>query len=209
VEQAEVSASASTKPLPRIALLGDSIRMSYQPKVGELLAGRAEVMGPTDNCRFALYTVERAPEWFAGFGKVDAVHWNNGLWDCGFYAYRGPKQFSLEDYITNLRTMLAALRKTHAPGAKIIWATCTPQHPARPFRPETYSWRCEDIRRYNAAAAELMLGEGVQINDLHAVISSNCDGMLSADQIHLSPDGVDACARAVVSALTLAGAINN
>ncbi len=43
--------------LPKVLLLGDSIRMSYQPLVAEILTGRAEVVGPADNCQFALYTL--------------------------------------------------------------------------------------------------------------------------------------------------------
>ena len=39
--------------LPRVLLLGDSIRMSYQPHVAELLAGRAVVVGPADNCQYS------------------------------------------------------------------------------------------------------------------------------------------------------------
>ena len=37
--------------LPKVLLLGDSIRMSYQPLVGQLLVGRASVVGPADNCQ--------------------------------------------------------------------------------------------------------------------------------------------------------------
>ena len=45
--------------LPTVLLLGDSIRLSYQPRAGQLLAGRTEVVGPADNCRFALYSLMR------------------------------------------------------------------------------------------------------------------------------------------------------
>ncbi len=41
--------------LPKILLLGDSIRKSYQLSVAEKLAGVAEVVGPEDNCQFSTY----------------------------------------------------------------------------------------------------------------------------------------------------------
>ena len=50
-----------------------------------------------------------------------------------------------------------------------------------------------------------MIGEGVQVNDLHAVVNADVDKLLGEDKLHLSPAGVDACARAVVSALSRAG----
>ena len=43
--------------VPKVLLLGDSIRMSYQPYVACLLDGKAEVIGPTDNCQYSLYTL--------------------------------------------------------------------------------------------------------------------------------------------------------
>ena len=49
--------------LPRVLLLGDSIRMSYQPHVAELLAGRAVVVGPADNCQYSLYTLSSLRRW--------------------------------------------------------------------------------------------------------------------------------------------------
>ena len=70
--------------LPRVMLLGDSIRMSYQPLVAELLAGRAEVFGPRVNGRFALFTLTSIPDWIAEFGRPDLVHWNNGIHDAGY-----------------------------------------------------------------------------------------------------------------------------
>ena len=59
--------------MQRVLLLGDSIRMSYQPLVSELLAGRAEVVGPADNCQYSLYTLSSLPrslsDWPHGGGE--------------------------------------------------------------------------------------------------------------------------------------------
>ena len=42
--------------MKKVVLLGDSIRLGYQPYLTELLKGRAEVGGIEDNGRFSLYT---------------------------------------------------------------------------------------------------------------------------------------------------------
>jgi len=57
-----------------ILLLGDSIRLSYQPLVAAKLDGRAKVVGPSENCRFALYTLMRLDEWLQECGKPDVIH---------------------------------------------------------------------------------------------------------------------------------------
>jgi hypothetical protein len=41
----------------KVLLLGDSIRMSYQRYVARLLEGKETVVGPADNCQYALYTL--------------------------------------------------------------------------------------------------------------------------------------------------------
>ena len=43
--------------MKNVLLLGDSIRMGYEPHVRRKLEGRAEVFGPNENGRFALYTL--------------------------------------------------------------------------------------------------------------------------------------------------------
>ena len=48
---------------PKVLLLGDSIRMSYKPEVTHLLAGKAEVVDPADNCQHSLYTLSSLDGW--------------------------------------------------------------------------------------------------------------------------------------------------
>ena len=43
--------------LPRVLLLGDSIRMTYQPHVARWLEGRAQVVGPAHNCPYGLFAL--------------------------------------------------------------------------------------------------------------------------------------------------------
>ncbi len=183
---------------PKVLLLGDSIRMNYQPLVTELLKDSAQVVGPADNCQFSLYTLSSLNRWVGQLGEPEIVHWNNGLHDIGHNPDRHPVQVPLDMYLDNLESILKQLR---AMTPYVIWATSTPQHPDRPFRADQWSWRNEEIERYNAAAVEIMRKHDVPVNDLHALVWDNVDIYLCEDQIHLSEAGKQLCAEAVVQAI--------
>jgi hypothetical protein len=55
--------------IPRALLLGDSIRLSYQPHVASLLHGRAEVVGRADNGQYSEYTLFALERWIADLGQ--------------------------------------------------------------------------------------------------------------------------------------------
>jgi len=181
--------------VPRVMLLGDSIRMSYQPIVAQMLEGTAEVVGPEENGQYGLYTLASLERWLGQLGRPDVVHWNNGIHDSGHNPVRSPVQIPVEMYGAILEFILQRLRET---GARIIWATSTPVHPERPFRDDQWSWRNEEIDEYNRVALEVMTRHGIAINDLHAVVGSDVDRYLSEDQLHLSEEGQRVCAEAVV-----------
>lgn len=185
--------------IPTLLLLGDSIRMSYQPLVAHLLEGRAEVVGPADNCQYSLYTLSSLDRWIGEFGQPDIVHWNNGIHDSGHNPNRCPVQIPIEMYRANLEFILGRLT---AMTPNLIWATITPVHPDRPLRDTEWSWRNEEIDRYNDVARELMESRNVPIDDLHALVWSNVAEFLSEDQLHLSEAGQAACAQAVVESVS-------
>ncbi|MAE67334.1 MAG: hypothetical protein CMJ18_23990 [Phycisphaeraceae bacterium] len=183
----------------KILLLGDSIRLSYQPRVARLLDGRADVVGPSDNCQYSLYTLSSLDRWLADLGTPDIVHWNNGLHDCGHNPGRCPVQIPVDMYVGNLRLILDRLTELTS---NVVWATITSVHPDRPFSDDQWSWRNEEIDRYNDAARVLMEQREIPINDLHALVRSDPDALLSEDQLHLSDAGQEACARAVTESLS-------
>ena len=184
--------------IPRVLLLGDSIRMSYQPHVARLLDGKAEVVGPADNCQYSLYTLSSLDRWIGDLGKPDIVHWNNGIHDSGHNPARCPVQIPVDMYRVNLEFILNRLI---ALVPNVIWATITPVHPDRPFCDTEWSWHNEEIDKYNAVATELMESRGVPINDLHALVWANLPEFLSEDQLHLSEAGQKACAQAVADCI--------
>ena len=185
---------------PKVLLLGDSIRMSYQPLVARLLDGRAQVVGPSDNCQYSLFTLSSLGRWIGELGQPDIVHWNNGIHDAGHNPARNPVQIPIDMYSANLEFILDILV---AWTPKVIWATSTPVHPDRPFRDTEWSWRNEEIDRYNDAALQLMDSRGVPINDLHALVWANMPEFLSQDQLHLSEAGEKACAQAAVDSVSI------
>lgn len=183
---------------PRVLLLGDSIRLGYQPIVAQLLRDRADVVGPEENCQFSLYTLATLNRWIGELGEPDIIHWNNGIHDAGHNPCRNPSQMPIELYCAVLDTIISRLKKITP---SIIWATSTPVHPRRVFRGDEWSWRNEEIDRYNEAAADLMKRNSIPINDLHTVVYDNVDYYLCEDRLHLSEAGVEACAAAVVEAI--------
>jgi len=186
------------KHTPRVLLLGDSIRMSYQPIVVKALQGVADVVGPAENCQYSLYTLFSLERWLDQLGTPDIVHWNNGIHDAGHNPNRSPLQIPIEMYRLILEFILQRLQET---GAHIIWATSTPVHPKRPFVSEQWSWKNEEIEQYNSVALDLMKSRGIPVNDLHSIVKSDVDAYLSEDQLHLSEVGKNRCADAVVAAI--------
>lgn len=184
---------------PKLLLLGDSIRGSYQSHVKAALDEIADVVSPDENCQYSLYTLSALNRWLQTLGTPDIIHWNNGLHDCGHNPNRSPVQIPLEMYIANLSFCLEILRGTEA---HIVWATTTPVHPERPFLSDRWSWRNEEIDAYNEAARDLFTSEGIPLNDLHGLIWSGYDRYLSEDKLHLNDEGQRACAEAVVEAVS-------
>ncbi len=181
--------------LPKVMLLGDSIRMSYQPLVAELLAGKAEVVGPSVNDRFSLFTLTSIPDWVGIFGKPDLIHWNNGIHDAGYNPARSPVQIPLEDYVGNVQRIVKHVRNNLTP--KLIFATSTAPHPDKPFSDKGWGWKQGDIERYNEAAKQVMAELDVPVNDLYGLVNADPDRMLCDDQLHLSEEGKKLCAEAV------------
>lgn len=180
--------------IPRVLLLGDSIRISYQPHVARLLHGKAEVVGPAENCQYSLYTLSSLERWIGTLGQPDIVHWNNGIHDSGHNPARSPVQIPIDMYRADLEFILNRLT---ALTEKVIWATTTPVHPDRPFSDTEWSWHNEEIDQYNDVARELMESRGVRINDLHTLVWNNVSRFLNKDQLHLSEAGQKACGRKV------------
>lgn len=183
--------------MQRVVLIGDSIRLHYQPLVMRALANEAVVLGPTENCRTSTDILANVEEWILD-PCPDIVHLNCGLHDLRIDPGVSTHQVPIERYAANLDEIFALIgrggRRT------LIWATVTPlneqrHHDSRPSR------RYEsDVARYNDTALGLAHKHGAKINDLHrSVAAAGADKLLGPDGAHFTEEGYEFLAAAVVS----------
>lgn len=184
----------------KVLLIGDSIRMGYQPRVVELLDDTASVSGPGENCRFSAYTLFHLSTWAAD-DDYDVIHWNNGQWDT-CYMPDGRIHTPLPVYL-ELQQRIAEILQPRT--RRLVFATTSPVWPAQFDSGAVHPRRNEDIVAYNQAASELLAGMGIEINDLHAAIAQDVKKYISRDMVHLTEAGNDLCARKVVAAVRPAG----
>lgn len=182
-----------------VVLIGDSIRVHYQPWVVRALEGAANVWGPPENCRSSNVILDNLDTW----GKdrsPDVIHLNCGLHDIRRdRALAGP-QVSLPDYTANLDAIFGRLRDETS--AVLVWATITPINEARHRAVRDSHRYGADVTSYNIAARELAERHGAIINDLYgAVASAGADSLLKADGLHFTDAGSAFLAHRVVESL--------
>lgn len=187
-----------------VMMLGDSIRLSYWKRTAELLSDICVVYAPEWNCAYTQYTLIHIRDWFRGqrLGKVDLIHWNNGIWDHHRNAEDLEPLSTPEQYLQLNRRLYAQLARF---SDRLIWATTTPAGICYCYNPHDLTgipleeWN-EEIRTYNDLLSAWLAGKGVGINDLYALISSKPD-FISEDGIHLTEAGVEAAARQSAEAI--------
>jgi lysophospholipase L1-like esterase len=190
------------KSLPTIVLIGDSIRMGYAPFVVEMLKGKANVVAAKENGGDTTRVITNLDEW-AIDQQPTVVHFNCGLHDLKVLKETKKPQVAIEDYETNLRKIVDRLQKETK--ARLVFATTTPirdeLHAKR--RNSTMDRYEADVKRYNDVALKVMKEKGVEIDDLHAVVTkAGIDKIQRTDGTHYTPDGSKVLAKAVVKSVT-------
>ena len=183
----------------KVVLIGDSIRMGYQPLVARKLE-EAEVWGPGENCRHSLWALEHFEPWVAAC-KPDLVHVNFGIHDVTPME-DGDPQIVLPQYRRCLERFIRRVRALGDVG--LIWATSTPLYAPEAGVPmaKWRRWADGEIDVYNDAACEIARREGVPVNDLHAVIVRNGFARcLTEDGCHITDFGNEVLSDAVVEAV--------
>ena len=177
-----------------VSLLGDSVRLQYQPMTEELLGEEFEVFGPKENCRFAKYTLRGLFDWAEDMRGSRIVHWNNGMWDiCNLF---GDGLFSTEEeYVSNILRIADILLARYE---IVIFATTTP------VKAENRYNRLEDIKHYNDLIVPKLREKGVLINDLYALTAADIDRYVAEDTLHLSEEGIALCAKQVAEVIKAA-----
>ena len=184
--------------LPRVLLLGDSISIGYTPFVRAALRGRANVHRPPVNCQATTRGLAGIKEWL-GAGPWDVIHFNFGLHDLKYVdakgqnlekARGGVQQVPLAAYEQNLSALADTVLRT---GAACIWCATTPV-------PEGAEYRVAGSElAYNAAAAKIMQGKGIAINDLHAAASARLATIQQPRNVHFTKEGSRVLAQEVVA----------
>ena len=176
--------------MKKIVLIGDSIRMGYDKYVRAALDGKAEVLFPEEDSRFAEYVLRTVIDW-KNNGKwgddVDVVHWNAGLWDT-LTLYEDGTLTPLNVYVDFIKRIHKRLT-TLFPKAKLIFATSTlvleDKYPDHKISVRYNA----DTRAFNEAAVAVLTELGEEINDLYSLV----DGVPTdyySDCTHLyTPEG--------------------
>ena len=179
-------------------LIGDSIRMAYEPLVIEKLSGRAEVWGPVECCGTSRDVLENLENWVLS-RPGGVVHMNCGLHDLAMDSGEGNR-VPLEEYVENLRAIVGRI-SAESP-ARLVWATTTPVIDEWHRRVKPFLRREADVLRYNAAALAVMREGEIEVNDLHEVIRrARPELCLRPDGVHVNEHGNVLLAEAVAAAI--------
>lgn len=191
---------AAAQELPRVVLIGDSIRLGYAPIVARKLEGRARVISVEQNGGDSSRVRANLEEWALAI-RPDIVHFNAGLHDLKLLKATNQHQVPLDQYRENLRDIAGRLQRATA--ARIIFAATTPIIDARHAARQANFDRLEaDVRRYNGAAAGVMREAGIPINDLHWVVErAGAERVLLKDGTHYTAEGYELLASAVADSI--------
>jgi lysophospholipase L1-like esterase len=183
----------------KIVLIGDSIRMGYQPLVVAKCKA-FDVCGPAENCRHSLWALDHFSKWVAD-QNPDVVHVNFGIHDTTIQP-DGHHQILLPQYRLCLQRFVDKVKGLG--NTRMIWATTTPLYTPEEGKPMV-EWQARpeaELTDYNAAALEIVQHEGLPVNDLHEVIIRNdFTKCLIKDGCHMTEFGNEVLSNAVVKAI--------
>jgi lysophospholipase L1-like esterase len=196
---------APKQALPKVVLLGDSIREGYAPIVAELLAGRAIVVTPKANGRDTGTLLANLDEW-AIREQPAVIHFNCGIHDTKQNKETGQYNVPPEQYEANLREIVKRLRAETK--AKLVFALSTPpidERSAELWTSRSYRLTNAAVVEYNRIARRIMKELDVPVNDLLAALGDAAESarLHDARGVHFTPDGSRKLAAAVTAAVTV------
>jgi lysophospholipase L1-like esterase len=182
--------------LPKVVLVGDSIRMSYAPIVAQQLANQATIVSATANGGDSNNVLKHLDEWVIR-EKPAIVHFNCGIHDTKKFTSTGKFQISPDQYEANLREIVKRIRDETE--AVILFATSTPildERAAATRQGRDYNLLGASIEQYNAIAIRVMKELGVPIDDLHSLLAepllpNKTEDLIGSDGVHLTDAGKD------------------
>jgi lysophospholipase L1-like esterase len=180
--------------LPKVVLIGDSIRLRYTATVVKELEGKAVVFSPKPNGQDSRNVLKNLDAW-AIKQQPAIVHFNCGIHDTKKFKTTGKFQVSPEEYESNLRKIVEQIRdKTDA---VVIFATSTPifdDRAAKVRAGRDYELLNASIEQYNEIARKVMVDLKVPVNDLNGTLNSpksaeTTKTLIVADGVHLTSAG--------------------
>ena len=173
--------------MKKVILIGDSIRIGYEPIVRRVLAEQCEIEAPPENGGTSEKIRENLDDWVIS-REPDIVHMNCGLHDIKREFGEDRRQVPIESYRTNLEEIFSRIR--NKTGAQLVWATTTPvneewHHERKPFdRFES------DVTAYNEVARDIAERMQIHMNDLYGVVmNAGRDALLQPDGVHFNDAG--------------------
>jgi lysophospholipase L1-like esterase len=167
-----------------VLLIGDSISRGYTQAVRKEMAGKANVHRAPENCGPSANGVKKIEIWL-GDGKWDVIHFNFGIHD---------RKTPAADYEQRLETLIARMKQT---GAKLIFATTTPVPPDTKDGPEIVT----QIAEKNEIARRVMQKHRVAINDLHAFLAPQLEGIANPKDVHFNAKGYELMGQQVAKSI--------
>ena len=198
------SPTANAQPpkqeLPRVLLIGDSIRLGYAPLVAKKLAGKAEIISPESTGMDMPGTLKQLDKWLADH-KPLIVHFNCGLHDLKVSKKTQAFQVPPDQYEANLKQIVATIQKSTP---HVVFANTTPiiddRHAARKADFDRFD---KDVKAYNQRAVKVMTELGVPVDDLNRiVIDGGENDLLGKDGTHYTPAGYERLANAVADSIS-------
>lgn len=192
--------------MKNLLLIGDSIRVGYDKSVKKSLEGRANVLFPEENCRFASYLLRNFHEYLVDVGgeNIDVIHWNAGLWDC-LRLFEEEPHTPIEVYAYYIERLCIRIKKL-CPNAHVIFATST-KVISEKMSKDFFRYN-EDIEKYNEVASEIVKKYGFEIDDLYE-LSETLPEEAHSDAVHYyTPVGTEAFTNQVLSYVVPALGIN-
>jgi lysophospholipase L1-like esterase len=180
-----------------VLLIGDTIRLGYEPAVRAALADCAHVSGPAECGEHTTNLLFRLQAWVLA-RQPDVVQLNAGHWDTRRVVRGGDEPGNvvpLAAYRDNVARLIAAVRGHTR--ATVVWATTTPvlrenYERAQRRLPGGTGKHPDAIRDYNAAACAVARELGATINDLHAcALAAGIERVLLPDGIHFTAEGYE------------------
>jgi lysophospholipase L1-like esterase len=199
-----ISFIKSTRYLPKVLIIGDSIAGDYFSIVMNKLEGIAEVQTPQEpgNGGGTTNGVLYVDKWIEE-AKWDVIHFNFGLHDIKHIDpetgknsknLNDPQQANPEQYGKNLRVIVEKLK---ASGAKLIFATTTPYPDKLGKQMRTPGMPAV----YNKIAIEIMRENDIAINDIYSYVLPRMEKLQRPKNVHFMENGSKALGEKVAQSI--------